>query len=212
MSLQYVPFGMSQSVCPIRCVLFSMSRSLCLGVSWVNQIPFYISWKLSYPYKVFWFIVLKFGTASPFDANSHAAHHCTALYLKMYCAAFDNVHFIGKSAHFHVQKNGLSGAETKKPRPLFNANISSKWCRTRLFYAFINFGWVLSQYSKIANFLSFLRRFYCYMGEKTKSAQGQQKERSNQKIEENKPALELNFLSKSKWSGLYFEVEYLTEP
>ena len=155
MSLQYVPFGMSQSVCPIRCVLFSMSRSLCLGVSWVNQIPFYISWKLSYPYKVFWFIVLKFGTASPFDANSHAAHHCTALYLKMYCAAFDNVHFIGKSAHFHVQKNGLSGAKTK-------------WCRTRLFYAFIIFGWVLSQFANIAHFLSFLRRFYCYMGKKLK--------------------------------------------
>ena len=33
----------------------------------------------------------------------------------------------------------------------------------------------------------------------------QQKERSNQKIEENKPALKLNFLSKSKWAGLDFE-------
>ena len=74
----------------------------------------------------------------------------------------------GKSARFHVPKNSTSGAETKKPRPLFVANYPPKWCRTRLFYAFIIFGWVLSQFSKIAHFLSFLRRFYCYMGEKLK--------------------------------------------
>ena len=42
--------------------------------------------------------------------------------------------------------------------------------------------------------------------EKKKSAQGPQMERSNQKIEENKPALELNFLPKSKWSGVDFEI------
>ena len=74
----------------------------------------------------------------------------------------------GKSARFQTAKNSTSGAETKKQRPLFNANIPPKWCRTRLFYAFIIFGWVLSQFSKIAHFLSFLRRFYCYMGEKLK--------------------------------------------
>ena len=48
----------------------------------------------------------------------------------------------GKNTRFHVPKNGSSGAETKKPRPLFNANIPPKWCRTSLFYAFIIFGWV----------------------------------------------------------------------
>ena len=42
-----------------------------------------------------------------------------------------------KSARFHVPKNGTSGAETKKTRPLFVANYPPKWCRTRLFYAFI---------------------------------------------------------------------------
>ena len=51
----------------------------------------------------------------------------------------------GKSARFQVPKNGTSGADSKKPRPLFNANIPPKWCRARLFYAFSTFGWVLSQ-------------------------------------------------------------------
>ena len=117
-----------------------------------------------------------------------------------------------KSARFHVPKNGTSDAETKKRTPLFNANIPSKWCVAGLFYAIITFGWVLSQFSKIANFRSFLRRFYLLNGQKTKSAQGQRKERSNRKVEENKPALKLNFLPKSKWSGLDFEVGFLTEP
>ena len=102
-------------------------------------------------------------------------------------------------------QNGTFGADTKKWRPLFNANITPKWCVAHLFYAIITLGWVLSQFLKIANFLSFLRRFYLLNGQKTKSAQGQQKERSNQKVEENKPALKLNFLSKSKWAGLDFE-------
>ena len=31
-----------------------------------------------------------------------------------------------KSARFHVAKNGASGAETKKPRPLFVANYPPK--------------------------------------------------------------------------------------
>ena len=44
------------------------------------------------------------------------------------------------------------------------------------------------------------------MDKKTKGTQGQQKERSNQKVKENKPALELNFLSKFKWAGLDFEI------
>ena len=32
-----------------------------------------------------------------------------------------------KSARFQVPKNGTSNAETKKRRPLFNANIPPKW-------------------------------------------------------------------------------------
>ena len=48
--------------------------------------------------------------------------------------------------------------------------------------------------------------FLLQYGRKNQSAQGQQKERSNQKVEENKPALELNFLSKFKWAGLDFEI------
>ena len=51
-------------------------------------------------------------------------------------------------------------------------------------------------------FLIVFEPFFHLYGQKTKSAQGQRKERSTQKIEENKPALELNFLSKSKWIGL----------
>ena len=47
---------------------------------------------------------------------------------------------------------------------------------------------------------------------KTKIPILEMKMRLNQKVEENKPALELNFLSKYKWAGLDFEVEYLTEP
>ena len=54
-----------------------------------------------------------------------------------------------KSARFHAPKNGTSGAETKKRRPLFNANYPPKWCRASLFYAFSTFGWVLSQFWKI---------------------------------------------------------------
>ena len=34
---------------------------------------------------------------------------------------------IAKSAHFYVSRNGASGAEPKKTRPLFNANIPPKW-------------------------------------------------------------------------------------
>ena len=33
----------------------------------------------------------------------------------------------GKSARFQVPKNGTSGAETKKRRPLFVANYPPKW-------------------------------------------------------------------------------------
>ena len=36
--------------------------------------------------------------------------------------------------------------------------------------------------------------------------------RPNQKVEENKPASELDFTLKYKWPGHYFDVEYLTEP
>ena len=53
-----------------------------------------------------------------------------------------------QKARFQVTKNGTSGAETKKRRPLFNANIPPKWCRARLFYAFSTFGWILSQFKK----------------------------------------------------------------
>ena len=53
-----------------------------------------------------------------------------------------------KSARFQVPKNGTSGAETKKQRPLFDANIPPKWCRTRLFCAFSTFGRVFNQFKK----------------------------------------------------------------
>ena len=33
----------------------------------------------------------------------------------------------GKSVRFNAAKNGTSGAETKKLRPLFNANTPPKW-------------------------------------------------------------------------------------
>ena len=103
-----------------------------------------------------------------------------------------------------MPKNGTSDAETKKRRPLFNANIPPIWCIAHLFYAIITCGWVLSQFSKIDNCWSFFSCFYLLNGQKTKSAQGQQKERSNQKVEENKPALKLNFLSYPVLSGSWF--------
>ena len=74
----------------------------------------------------------------------------------------------GESAHFQVPKNGTSDAETKKPRPLFNANIPPKWWITCLFYAFITFGWVLSQFLKIPFFGLFWCRFPSYMAKKLK--------------------------------------------
>ena len=57
-----------------------------------------------------------------------------------------------KSARFQVPKNGTSGAEQKKRRPLFVANYPPKWCTARLFYAFSTFGWVLSQFKNLAFF------------------------------------------------------------
>ena len=66
-----------------------------------------------------------------------------------------------KSARFQVTKNSTSGAETKKRRPLFHANIPPKWYTTRLFYAFSTFGWVLSQFWKIVYLEPFRSRFYC---------------------------------------------------
>ena len=54
-----------------------------------------------------------------------------------------------KSDRFQMPKYGTSGAKTKKRRSLFNANIPTKLCRTRLFYAFSTFGWALSQLKKI---------------------------------------------------------------
>ena len=77
-----------------------------------------------------------------------------------------------KSARFNAQKNSTLGAETKKRRPLFNANIPPKWRLTRLFYAFVTFGWVLSQFKNLAFFCRFdpLKRLACkkntYMGRK----------------------------------------------
>ena len=62
----------------------------------------------------------------------------------------------GKSARFQTATNSTSGAEIKKLRPLFNTNIPLKWCRTRLFYAFSTFGWVLNQFFKFG----FLAPFY----------------------------------------------------
>ena len=49
------------------------------------------------------------------------------------------------------------------------------------------------QFSKIANFRSFLSCFYLLNWQKTKSAQGQQKERSNQKVEEKKTSFNIKF-------------------
>ena len=74
----------------------------------------------------------------------------------------------GKSNRFQVPKNGIWGAQTKKPRPLFNVNIPPKWWRARLFYAFSTFGWVFSQFWKIVFLEALWSCFYCYMSEKLK--------------------------------------------
>ena len=41
-----------------------------------------------------------------------------------------------KSTRFQVPKNGIWGAQTKKPRPLFNVNIPPKWWRALKAYPF----------------------------------------------------------------------------
>ena len=61
-------------------------------------------------------------------------------------------------------------------------------------------------------FLFHFGHFFLLRRQKTKSAQGQLQTRSNQKVEENKPALELNFTLKYKWAGHNFDIEYLIEP
>ena len=55
--------------------------------------------------------------------------------------------------------------------------------------------------------------FFCtIMGNpKTKSAYGQLKMRSNQRVEENKLGLKLNFTLESKWAGINLDFDYLTE-
>ena len=54
---------------------------------------------------------------------------------------FFNGHFCQKCL-FQVPKNGTSDAETKKWRPLFNANIPPKRWFTCLFCAYVTFGWI----------------------------------------------------------------------
>ena len=55
-------------------------------------------------------------------------------------------------------------------------------------------------------FLIVFELFLLLYGQKTKSVQGQQKERSNKKVEEDKPVLKSNFLSKYKWEGIDFKI------
>ena len=73
-----------------------------------------------------------------------------------------------KSARFQVPKSGTSDAETKKWRPLFNANIPPKWWNRHLFYAFITFGWVLSQFLHFAFFGQFWSHFPSLTAKKLK--------------------------------------------
>ena len=60
---------------------------------------------------------------------------------------------------------------------------------------------------KFCSFLAGFGSFFLEHGQQTKSGLG-----PNKKVEENKPALELNFTLKYKWAGHNFDVEYLTEP
>ena len=73
-----------------------------------------------------------------------------------------------KSARFQVQKNRTSEAETKKRRPLCNANIPQKSWITCLFYAFITFGWVLSQFLHFSFFGQFWSHFPSLTAKKLK--------------------------------------------
>ena len=100
-----------------------------------------------------------------------------------------------------MPKNGTSGTETKNQRPPFNANIPPKWRIEYLFYASSTFGWVYSQFFKIAHFL-FFELFFLLHGQTTKSAKWHPKKCSRQKA--NKPALKQNFLSKYTRAGLIF--------
>ena len=62
-----------------------------------------------------------------------------------------------KSARFQLPTIGTSGVNRKKPRQLLNINIPPKWWRTRLFYAFSTFGWVLSQFKNLPFFGPFFQ-------------------------------------------------------
>ena len=61
-------------------------------------------------------------------------------------------------------------------------------------------------------FRAYFGHFYLVNSAKNKIAFLQQKECSNQKIEENKSVLEFDFLWKSKCASLYFDFWFLDEP
>ena len=62
--------------------------------------------------------------------------------------------------------------------------------------------WVFSQFLDLANFGLFSGRFSSLTVKKTKSAVLQPKMRSNQKVDEKKPALKFNFLFNINCAGL----------
>ena len=63
---------------------------------------------------------------------------------------------------------------------------------------------------KNCTYLIIFELFFLLHEQKTKSARGRRRERSNQKVEKYKPALKWNFLSKSKWAGLDLTEPYWT--
>ena len=72
--------------------------------------------------------------------------------------------------------------------------------------------WNLAKIGPKSDFRAYFGHFSLVKSAKNKIAFLQQKECSNQKIEENKSGLEFNFLWKSKCASLDFDFWFLTEP
>ena len=64
-----------------------------------------------------------------------------------------------KSAQFWVPKMGLWAPESKNGDHFFHANIPPNRWNRHLFYVFITFVWILSQFWSFAHFGQFLARF-----------------------------------------------------
>ena len=100
-------------------------------------------------------------------------------------------------------------------KTIFIVQTFPKYCRNGFYFIKISSAWFWPNFNFV-DFRAYFGHFSHVKRAKNKIAKGQQKECSNQKIEENKSGLEFNFLWKSKCASLNFEIwvfeANLTEP